>query len=147
MSNGTILQPGDFDEGSGKIWLDDVSCSGTESSIVNCVHSEWGIHNCIHDDDVGVICRKLAGRYIELKSIFTNLLLNLSEIILLYNVTANVTCDVGYESNVCQIMCQSDAMWTTSNCVLNGTSCNIVYHSFTELSSLHVHFRYVRINK
>ncbi|KAH3730489.1 hypothetical protein DPMN_056479 [Dreissena polymorpha] len=67
VSNGTLLQPGDFDEGSGKIWLDDVTCNGTESSIVNCVHSEWGMHDCKHNEEVGVTCRELTGRSIELK--------------------------------------------------------------------------------
>ena len=33
---------------------------------------------------------------------------------------ANVTCAAGYESNVSQIMCQENAMWTTSYCVPKG---------------------------
>ena len=42
--------------GSGQIWLDDVNCVGTESTIGNCSHSEWGVHNCNHDEDAGVKC-------------------------------------------------------------------------------------------
>ena len=38
------------------IWLDDVRCSGTETSIFNCPHRGWGIHNCGHDEDVAVSC-------------------------------------------------------------------------------------------
>ncbi|KAH3725447.1 hypothetical protein DPMN_051291 [Dreissena polymorpha] len=56
MSNGTKLHVGDYTEGSGKIWLDDVTCTGTESSIVNCKHSGWGYNNCGHLQDVGVLC-------------------------------------------------------------------------------------------
>ncbi|XP_038277954.1 macrophage receptor MARCO isoform X5 [Dermochelys coriacea] len=42
--------------GSGQIWLDDVECSGTESSILNCEKSKWGEHNCSHSEDAGVEC-------------------------------------------------------------------------------------------
>ena len=45
-----------FGAGSGQIWLDDVGCSGTERSIVNCKHRGWGVENCNHDEDASVIC-------------------------------------------------------------------------------------------
>ena len=45
-----------FGAGSGRIWLDNVGCSGNESSIVNCQHSGWGAQNCGHHEDASVIC-------------------------------------------------------------------------------------------
>ena len=45
-----------FGRGNGQIWLDDVRCSGNESSIVNCQHRGWGVRNCGHYDDASVIC-------------------------------------------------------------------------------------------
>ncbi|NXK44058.1 MARCO protein, partial [Chauna torquata] len=42
--------------GTGKIWLDDVNCSGNEHSIYDCTKSSWGIHNCSHNEDAGVEC-------------------------------------------------------------------------------------------
>nr|XP_020462144.1 macrophage receptor MARCO [Monopterus albus] len=42
--------------GSGRIWLDDLQCTGKESSIFNCPQSEIGVNNCNHDEDVGVHC-------------------------------------------------------------------------------------------
>ncbi|XP_048254488.1 uncharacterized protein LOC124148917 isoform X9 [Haliotis rufescens] len=45
-----------FGFGGGKILLDDVSCSGTESSLASCSHRPWGVNNCGHSEDVGIIC-------------------------------------------------------------------------------------------
>ncbi|KAJ1175686.1 hypothetical protein NDU88_000973 [Pleurodeles waltl] len=42
--------------GSGKVWLDDVKCTGQESSIFDCPKSQLGVHNCNHNEDAGVQC-------------------------------------------------------------------------------------------
>lgn len=38
--------------GSGRIWLDDVRCRGTETSIADCLHRTWGINDSSHSEDV-----------------------------------------------------------------------------------------------
>ena len=45
-----------YGTGSGRIWLDNVRCTGTESYIVECHHNGWGNHSCQHSDDVSVSC-------------------------------------------------------------------------------------------
>ncbi|XP_066498187.1 scavenger receptor cysteine-rich domain superfamily protein [Hoplias malabaricus] len=45
-----------FGQGSGPILLDDVGCSGSESSITSCSHNGFNIHNCGHSEDASVVC-------------------------------------------------------------------------------------------
>lgn len=45
-----------FGLGAGRIWLDDVHCSGKEQSLEQCRHRFWGHHNCNHKEDVAVTC-------------------------------------------------------------------------------------------
>lgn len=45
-----------FGQGNGPIWLDDVTCTGNENSLLNCNIKPWGVQNCMHNEDAGVDC-------------------------------------------------------------------------------------------
>ncbi|KAJ8322311.1 hypothetical protein KUTeg_000782 [Tegillarca granosa] len=45
-----------FGQGTGNIWLDDVMCTGTETSIFQCNMTRVGDNDCEHSEDVGIIC-------------------------------------------------------------------------------------------
>ncbi|NXO55287.1 DMBT1 protein, partial [Aramus guarauna] len=45
-----------FGQGTGHIWLDDTSCTGSEDNLAQCQARAWGQSNCNHEEDAGVVC-------------------------------------------------------------------------------------------
>ncbi|CAI8002259.1 Deleted in malignant brain tumors 1 protein, partial [Geodia barretti] len=45
-----------YGAGSGRIWLDNVRCDGTEPTIFNCSRSDWGHTHCDHSKDASAVC-------------------------------------------------------------------------------------------
>ena len=54
--SGVVLLSG-YSHGTGNIWLDDLSCVGSEVNIFDCNAEPVGEHNCYHVEDVGVMCQ------------------------------------------------------------------------------------------
>ena len=59
----TALSQATFGQGTGRIWLDNVQCTGSDRVLINCTASSNGVNSCTHAQDAGVRCP--AGIYIS----------------------------------------------------------------------------------
>ncbi|XP_041959431.1 uncharacterized protein LOC121718485 [Alosa sapidissima] len=58
-----------FGQGSGKIWMDNVSCVGNETFLTQCPHGGFGNHSCGH---AGVVCAEICSTYTNLSEPWRN---------------------------------------------------------------------------
>ena len=52
----TAAKSAAFGRGQGKIWMNNVRCTGNESSITQCAHKRYGNGDCSHGNDAGAVC-------------------------------------------------------------------------------------------
>nr|XP_042704079.1 scavenger receptor cysteine-rich domain-containing group B protein-like [Chrysemys picta bellii] len=45
-----------FGQGSDRVWLDEVQCTGAEAALTKCMAKPWGEHGCNHGEDASVVC-------------------------------------------------------------------------------------------
>uniref|UniRef100_A0AAX7W4V4 Soluble scavenger receptor cysteine-rich domain-containing protein SSC5D n=1 Tax=Astatotilapia calliptera TaxID=8154 RepID=A0AAX7W4V4_ASTCA len=91
-------QSAQFGEGKGDIWLDNVACSGSESSLTECQHRGFGTHNCGHHRDAGVICSgiRLAGSQSP----------SSGRVEIYHNNSWGTVCDDGWDINDAEVVCR-----------------------------------------
>ena len=64
--SGTAIGLAGFGQGSGSIWLGNVTCTGNESILASCGHRGVGVTRyCSHGDDAGVRCSGLEGKLLD----------------------------------------------------------------------------------
>ena len=76
-------QGGHFASGSGSIFLDNVECYGTESSLLDCNHNAIGNNYCSHYDDAGVTCLSISVSCFSLSLLSKMLFFSFSSLFLL----------------------------------------------------------------
>ncbi|CAI5641394.1 unnamed protein product [Oreochromis niloticus] len=92
-------QSAHFGQGTGQIWLDEVSCSGSETSLTDCQHRGFGTHSCGHGEDAGVICSgiRLSGRQSGRCS---------GRVEIYHQKRWGTVCDDGWDLNDAEVVCR-----------------------------------------
>ncbi|XP_036431269.1 deleted in malignant brain tumors 1 protein-like, partial [Colossoma macropomum] len=91
------LSDAHFGPGSGPIWMNNVDCSGSESTLKNCRSAGWGKHNCGHSKDAGVICsgvRLVNGSHCS------------GRVEVLHGETWSTVCDAHFDQQDAEVVCR-----------------------------------------
>ncbi|XP_076861234.1 scavenger receptor cysteine-rich type 1 protein M130-like [Brachyhypopomus gauderio] len=92
-----VLGDSHFGPGSGQIWMDDVDCSGSESTLKNCSSAGWGKHNCNQTKTAGVICsgvRLVGGSRCS------------GRVEVLHGKTWSTLCDADFDQQDAEVVCR-----------------------------------------
>ncbi|XP_033025984.1 deleted in malignant brain tumors 1 protein-like [Lacerta agilis] len=87
-----------FGRGVGRIWLDELRCTGTESGLSQCPARAWGDNDCHHGEDAGVICSEV--RLVGGSSPCTG------RVEMLHNQRWGTVCDNGWDLADAHVACR-----------------------------------------
>ncbi|XP_060590612.1 deleted in malignant brain tumors 1 protein-like isoform X2 [Ruditapes philippinarum] len=108
-----------YGPGNGTIFLDNVRCTGNESSIEYCRHNNWGVSNCDHSEDVGVLCDTAAtnvrARLVDGSSTSNG------RVEIFYNNTWGTVCDDGFNINDAKVICRMMGFQTANSLSVSGS--------------------------
>ncbi|KAL9964916.1 hypothetical protein ACROYT_G028629 [Oculina patagonica] len=100
-TGGSAVQSGAVNgHGNETVWLNNVQCSGNESSIFSCSHDGWKFHSCINSRRAGVKCLgsevRLAGGNRELHG----------RVEVLYNGIWGTVCHYDWDLQDANVVCR-----------------------------------------
>ena len=84
------MEAATFSEGTGRIWLDNVQCTGSERTLIDCTASSSGVNPCTHAQDAGVRCQS----GLRSETILSSLLILYNNIIMTIKVVQMVRPDL-----------------------------------------------------
>uniref|UniRef100_A0A3P8TNZ3 Neurotrypsin n=1 Tax=Amphiprion percula TaxID=161767 RepID=A0A3P8TNZ3_AMPPE len=104
-----------FGKGSGRVWLDEVRCTGNELTLDQCPKGAWGEHNCLHSEDAGVSCNPLTDGTTRLVGGAGS---HEGRLEIFYHGQWGTVCDDGWTDSNTQVVCAS-----TCPILLDDVSC------------------------
>uniref|UniRef100_A0AAY5F212 SRCR domain-containing protein n=1 Tax=Electrophorus electricus TaxID=8005 RepID=A0AAY5F212_ELEEL len=87
--------------GSGPIWMSQLTCSGSESTLKNCGSLGWGKHRCSHLDDAELIC---SGHKMPRLKDGPHLCSGRVEV--LHGKTWSTVCDADFDQQDAEVVCR-----------------------------------------
>jgi serine protease 12 (motopsin) len=94
-----------YGQGSGPIWMNSVSCTGSEQALSSCQFSGWGVTDCTHADDVGVVCSDFTARNGDIRLAGGS---NVKEgrVEIFQYGTWGTVCDTGFTDTDAKVVCR-----------------------------------------